>query len=244
MGYASKQYIFQILAQAFTTSSPREIGAKVDLLTIGNTFNSNLVPDATVDSYIQMSDSEIDSFLNQMYITPLSESADIEVRLFSPIDEYNDYIITETAMPFQIGDIIVLKDTVGEDRFTINSIVGDAAKNIFGVAEPFLRTYAVEDTRVIRVKYPDPIPLISARLSAANIYDKYFLSQSEPGKSDFGSQLRRLARVEINNILNGRTILHGVTRIGRRFYNPTLIDRYELPKTKGGADSNIDDLSA
>ena len=33
----------------------------------------------------------------------------------------------------------------------------------------------------------------------------------------------------MNDVLNGTIILHGHQRIGRRFYNPNLVDQYSLP---------------
>jgi hypothetical protein len=71
--------------------------------------------------------------------------------------------------------------------------------------------------------------LISARLTSANIYDKYFASQASPNMSDFGKTMRALATNSLNNILNGRTVLHGQMRVGNRFFNSNLQDRYSLP---------------
>jgi hypothetical protein len=65
--------------------------------------------------------------------------------------------------------------------------------------------------------------------------------QSAPNKSEYGQYLRQMARVDINNILNGRTILHGQQRIGRRFYNANLVDRYSLPGDWG--EHNMEDIS-
>ncbi|MBD3228227.1 MAG: hypothetical protein GF329_08555 [Candidatus Lokiarchaeota archaeon] len=80
---------------------------------------------------------------------------------------------------------------------------------------------------------------MSARWSAATIYEKYFMAEASPSQSEYGKWLRGLVRADINNILNGRTILHGAHRIGRRFYNPTLDDQYGLPDAKGTNDMEI-----
>ncbi|KKK76988.1 hypothetical protein LCGC14_2858110 [marine sediment metagenome] len=48
--------------------------------------------------------------------------------------------------------------------------------------------------------------------------------------SKFGEVLREIANNDINNVLNGTTVLHGQQRIGRRFYNSNLVDQYALPK--------------
>ncbi len=80
-----------------------------------------------------------------------------------------------------------------------------------------------------RVSYPSPIRFISSRLAASNIYDKYFSSESSPNTSTFGATIRDLAYDRLNDILSGTIILHGQHRIGRRFYNPNLVDQYALP---------------
>ena len=45
----------------------------------------------------------------------------------------------------------------------------------------------------------------------------------------YGKELRKAGERDINNILQGRTILHGQRRIGHRFFDPNLRDRYRLP---------------
>ena len=84
-------------------------------------------------------------------------------------------------------------------------------------------------SRILRTTYPPPIRFISARIASANIYDKYFSSESSPNTSTFGETLRSLAYDRLNDILSGAIILHGQHRIGRRFYNPNLTDQYSLP---------------
>jgi hypothetical protein len=71
-------------------------------------------------------------------------------------------------------------------------------------------------------------------LAAANIYDKYFAAQANPDISDYGKKLRGWALSDLNSILQGIVILHGQRRIGHRFFNPMLRDRYGLPGMEGG----------
>ena len=92
------------------------------------------------------------------------------------------------------------------------------------------------------MKFPEPIRISSARLAAANIYDKFFSSQSSPNTSEYGKYARDQARQELNNIRNGGTVLWGQHRIGRRFWNPNLDDRYALPALDG-ADRNLGQLT-
>jgi len=242
MGYCNKIQIQNIIAQALTTASPNDLSRPVDLLSIGNTFDTNVIPDDVVDQYVTWADEEIDAAFSELYTTPFCEAADFETPLLADINEYNPYVITSKRCPFNLGDTIILTDSEHEERHTIDEIVNDVDRNVFGTEEVISYYFLAEFTRVIRVKFPTPITLMSTRLSAANIYDKYFASQSSPNESKFGQYLRAQARQDINNVLNGRTILYGQHRIGRRFYNATLVDRYGLPPGPGAADNNIDDL--
>lgn len=240
MGYSSITLVERILAQALTSASPSNLSTPVDLLKIGNTLDTNLVSETIVDQYILWADEDINAAVSELYKTPMCERADFETTLFSDINEYNPYIITEKSCPFYPGDTIILNDGIHEERHTIEDIIDLIDRNVFQTLQSVNYAFRASSTRIIRVKYPEPITLVSARLSAANIYDKYLMSQSSPSKSEYGQYLRKMARVDINNILNGRTILHGQQRIGRRFYNSNLVDRYGLPGDWG--DHNIEEI--
>jgi len=241
LGYATSIHVQRILAQALTSSSPSDLATPVDLLKIGNTLDSNLVGEDIVEQYISWADDSINAMLSELYNIPLSEKADFETNLFSNIDEYNAYVITKKNCPFYPGDMLILTDGIHQERTIISSIVDLNDRNVFSLVYPLSYMFSASNTRVIRIKYPEPITLTSARLAAANIYDKYFMSQTSPSKSEYGEYLRKLARVDINNILNGRSILHGQQRTGRRFYSSNLVDRYGLPGNIG--DHNVDDMS-
>jgi len=241
VGYSTQSLIERILAQALTYGSPDSIGSPVDLMQIGNTLDTNLISEDVVEQYIQWADSEIDAAISELYITPLCQKSNFETGLLSDINDYNDYIITCNRCPFYPGDNIILTDGTHEERHVIESVIDAVDRNVFTTTTPVIYAFRAEDTRVVRVGYPDPIPLVSARMAAANIYEKYFMSQSSPNESEYGKMLRKLARQDTNNILNGRTILHGQIRIGRRFFNSNLSDRYGLPYTQP-AERNIDDV--
>ena len=208
---------------------------------IGNTFDSNVIPNAIVDQYITWADERINGALSELYATPFCEFSDFETPLLADINEYNPFVITCKRCPFNIGDVIILIQGSQEERHIIEEIINNTDRNVFATEELIIYPFEAVHTRVMRVKFPEPITIMSARLSAANIYDKYFASQSSPNESKYGQFLRMQVRQDINNILNGRTILHGAHRIGRRFYSPTAVDRYGLPRAVGD-ESNIDEL--
>ncbi len=241
MGYCTGTDIENVIAQAMTSATAQTVSgldSLAPLVYVGNVFDNEIDDSSIIDSYIQISDREIDSYVSQMYKTPLSQKVDLETNLFSDIDVYNDYIVVDEAIPFSPGDqIIITQDGIIEDH-VIEEVI---SSTVFSTEESvqYAFTYGA---RVVRVTYPNPIRFISSKMSAANVYDKYFSSQSSPNVSTFGQSLREIARTQINNILNGRTILHGQQRIGRRFLNPNLVEQYDLPKGSDGS-KDLDSLT-
>jgi len=236
IGYTNTAQIELRIAQSLTTSSPSSLDAPVDLLKVGNTIDSNLIPQYTIDQYIAWADEHIDSVLSQMYQTPFCEKADFEACLFANIDAYNDYLVFERPCGLNIGDIVEIREGAIEERHIIGDVIDEKSRNIFSTLENIDYGFTA-GARVIRLKYPSPISLISATLAAAQIYDRYFMAQADVNQSEFGKYLRSQAEQELNNILEGRTVLHGVRRIGRRLYNPNIPAQYNLPNGGEGGKS-------
>jgi hypothetical protein len=229
MGYCTENDITKTIAQALTTATAQTVdglSTLQDLMNVGNVLDKNLISTDNVNYYIQLADSEIDGVLSQLYSTPFCEKVDFETELFSPMDpSSNLYIVTERYCPLASGDIVMLTDGTNEERHVIDEVLSG---NTFSTVDPVQVSFA-STTRVLRVTYPTPIRFISARIASANIYDKYFSAETSANVSNFGETLRGLAYDRINDVLNGTIILHGAHRIGRRFFNPNLVDQYSLP---------------
>ena len=178
-----------------------------------------------VNYYIALADAHIDAALSQMYAVPLPELCDLQLQLTTDIDEYATAIYLNRAMNLTPGDILFLTNGFESDRIEVNTV--NVPDNISPVTMP-LNLYTAATTRVLRISYPQPIPYLSARLACAGLFDKYYASQQEPGKTEYGQKLRDLVNDELNNIREGRTILRGVRRVGWRFANPNLVERYSL----------------
>ena len=229
MGYCNITQVESILANTLTSSSPSNLGQPVDLLSIGRTLDFNVIDTDVANEYIRNSDTQINGAISQLYAIPLCELSDYETTLLSDINNYNDYIITSNPCPFYVGDVLLLVEGDYSERHVISEILGDE-NNIFQTVDPIGYEFEAECTRILRLKYPDPISLMSARITAAQIYEKYFMAEASPSESEYGKWMRGLVQDSINAILNGAIILHGATRIGRRFYNPTLDEQYGLPR--------------
>lgn len=241
MGYATPELVEKVLVQSLTSATQPSLSGKGSLINFGNTLDKNLITDSIMNQHISIADTFINSTLSVLYKTPLKEVADVECRLALDIDAYNGdlYLISPQANVFVPGDIIVLLDCTFEEKHTVSSVVGD---NMLVLSDSVSGTYNADTTRLLRVRFPDPIPNISARLAAASIYDRYFSAQSTSQNSEFSKLMRSHARIDINNILNGRAVLHGQHRIGDRFLNSNLKDRYGLKNIEGDSTRDIGEL--
>jgi len=228
VGYSSETDITKTIAQSLTSATAQttaELGTLGDLLNVGNVLDKNLVTTSIVDYYIQLADQEIDGGLSELYKTPFCETVNFETVTYSDMDEYNDVIILEKPCPLAAGDIILIKSADIEERHEISEVL---TPSTFDTVDD-IQYFFPADSRILRVAYPPPIRFISARLASANIYDKYFTAESSANVSGYGDKLRDLGYERLNDVLNGTTILHGQHRIGRRFFNPNLVDQYVLP---------------
>jgi hypothetical protein len=229
MGYCTENDVTKTLAQALTAATAATsdgFGTYANLINVGNTFDRNTIPTSTVSYYIQLADNEIDGMLSELYKTPFYERSDFEGSLYSAVDEYNPYIVLSDRCPLSPGDIVMLIEGTHEERHEIDEVV---ASFTFSTVDE-IQYFFPEETRVLRVGYPAPLRFASARIAAGSIYDKYFTAESSANVSKYGDTLRGMAYDRLNDVLNGRIILHGQQRIGRRFYNPNLVDQYGLPK--------------
>lgn len=236
MQYCTYSDVDGIIAQSMTSATDPTGQTKRNLLLIGKVRDRNLIPDSTVDQYIRWASQEIDAFLSEMYQTPFSPVVQFETTLASEVSEYNSYLVLTKDGSINPGDHIKLQYADQIENVTISEVIGDG---IYSTNEAITYPFPA-GSRFLHVEFAYPIHWIAVRLAAANIYDKFFAAQASPDKTEYGTAIRRQARSKINEILNGRTILHGVHRIGRRLYDPYIDDQYGLPD--GKSERDIDKL--
>lgn len=219
-----------MLGQALTSARPDNNNQKINLINVGNERDTNRIPTAVLNQYISFADTEIDGILSQQYETPFRKCYYGQWSLEVDLNEYNQTVEISDSTQIVAGDEIIIRNdkTAVEETHLVASVVDqysftteDAIETEFSV---------IDNVRVIRIAFPQPITQISARLACANIYDKYFSAQNSPNISEYGKELRKIAMQDINNILNGKTILREpcARRIGDRFASPYLDDNYAL----------------
>ena len=221
MGYCSKYDVTLALANALSQGSPTTPGALVPITTIGQTI-SDAVTDAQINGYIKFSDDQIDGALFGLYETPLRRVNRGTYRLAVDATAGDTSLAMVDATRFTAGDVIVIRNGVNMQEIQVSSVTSDYTMTL---AAPVINSYLAVDTTVERIRYPDPIPMICARLAAALLYDKHFAAQVTGNETDYGKILRRMAFDDINQILSGVVRL-GVPDaneyMGRRYLNAAL----------------------
>jgi len=218
MGYATQSLVEDILASALTRGT--DSGMPVEIINIGNSLRDT-VGTETLIQYIRWADEVIDAALSVIYKVPLKRIVKGEYEILQDISSGTTTIYLEDTSRFLVGDIIIVTNRLISGKKVISSITDE---NLMNVTSVFANDFLTTNTVVQRLGFPDPVPLISARLAAANLYDKKFAAQASPNMSQYGNTLRSMGENDLNSVLNGRVRLLGQKWLGRRFFNPALLD--------------------
>lgn len=229
MAYATVTEAKIALANALTSGNPSAIGPQ-PITDIQNTI-TNTIPVSEFVQYIRWADQEIDAIISSIYKVPLkrvnvgSFKLAVDVVVGDGLTPATA-IVLEDATKFLPEDIFYLRNSISLEKLTIVSVLDE---HRITTTTPALNGYLAVDSTIERIRYPDPIPLVSAKLSAAHLYDKYFAAQVEGNKSEYGVRLRQDAIDDLNGVLSGsvRLLLADANRyVGRRYYNPALDDAF------------------
>jgi hypothetical protein len=220
MGYSTEAQVTDILANALTRGTTNTPGMPVNIINIGDQVRDS-VSSTTFVQYIRWADEEIDSALSVIYQTPLKRIVKGEFELLADVTAGDLSIFVEDTSRFLTGDMVNVTDRLTHEKKIVDTVVDETEMT---VTIAFGSSFLASGTVLQRVGYPDPVSLASARFAAANLYDKYFASQSNVNMSDYGNKLRLMAENDLNSILNGRVRLYGQRILGRRFFNPALLD--------------------
>jgi hypothetical protein len=240
MGYSTRSEIEQALANALTNGNPEGTGP-INITEIGNTLSAT-VTDDQIAQYGRWADEQIDADLSTIYRVPLKRVNKGTFRLALDATVGDTMLTMEDASRFTAGDTIVIRQGVLEEEGLVVPQpecvpeVSPAPPPNFAQPPdsrklclwlPITNSYDLNLARIDRIRFPDPIPKISARIAAAFIYDRHFAAQVEGNQSDFGKALRAEAKQQLNLILTGVTkllIADANEFVGRRYYNQALDD--------------------
>ena len=227
MGYCTRQEVIIALANALSQGSPDAPGVLVSITSIGQQV-SDSVPDSQLYQYIRWSDEQIDASLSGLYRTPLKRINRGTYRLADDVTAGDTSFLMDDDTRFIEGDVILIRDDTNFQQLTISSITDE---NTVVVSLPITNSYLAVSATIERIKYPDPIPLVSAKLAASMLYDKHFAAQVEGNASKYGTELKKAAFNDLNMVLSGIVrldIADADDFMGRRFYNAGLDDSISI----------------
>ena len=226
MGYCTVADVRRILPERVTIGD-QNIGRRVP----GRPGNqgsgrSNISP-ADTERYILYANQYIDGRLRPYYECPLRRIKSFETEILSNIAAGSDITVTmHDSGSFSRGDLVRLQNKSAMETATVKEVPSLTTVVLVTVTG----TYLVSDgSKISILEYPDPIPIVAARLTASYILDRLFVSEQSPDVSAFGKTQRNLARNAIDDILAGEVLLFGQEHTGRRFVRGSLIEPFKSP---------------
>jgi len=187
---------------------------------------SNITPQQA-EQYILYGEQYIDGRLRPFYVCPLRRIKSFETEIMSNVSQgSNVTVAVHDSGSFILGESVRLQNKSAMETAIISSVPTPTTL----VLESVDGSYSVEDESKISVlEYPDPIPIITARLACSFIFDRLFAAQQSPDVSSYGRTQRNLARSAIEDILGGSVLLFGQEHTGRRFVRGSLLEPFKSP---------------
>ena len=177
--------------------------------------------------FIGRAQNEIDARLRAFYQCPLRRTKIFETALTNDIVPGTNVVVNlRDSGAFMIGDAVRIQGSDIMDNATVVDI-----PSIYSIKiDTLANTYSQADGCLVSlIKYPDPIPLMAARLAVALAFDELFSAEQSPNVSSYGNTQRQLANNSLDSILDGTVKLFGQEWTGRRFIRGSLFDAYKNP---------------
>lgn len=193
---------------------------------------SNISPQET-EKLMILAEQYIDSRLKPFYLTPLRRIKSFEAEVLNDIGSGNLVtLVVNDSGPFIRSQIVRVQDNNRMETCTVNDAPTLTTVVLVHLEHSYLSS---NNLNVSLLEYPDPIPVIAARLTASFILDRLFVSEQAPDVSQYGKTQRNLASMALDDILRGVVALFGQEMTGRRFVRGSLLDKFSSPAevTKG-----------
>lgn len=229
MSYCTIQDIKDILPKNIT------IGSNTSPSVV--TARANSISTSVANKYIYYATQTIDARISQLYVTPLIKIRKVTVDLIANMLPSSTDVMVNDIAGFFAGAAIIIRDDNGNEKATVASIAetivdgGATVKNFnhLTLSSPSQNAYDPgSNGEVSLLVYPDPIPVMTARLACSLMFDKLFVAEQEPDVSTYGKTLRDLVTMDINGILSGQVRLTGQEFVSRRFVRSQLFDAVRL----------------
>jgi len=174
--------------------------------------------------YIQYAQQYIDGSLRPYYSCPLRRTVSFETPLESIVSAGSSVSVTvHDTGSFGIGMSVRLRGTSVAEETQVASVTNNTTLILTTVANSY------SSGTLSIVEYPDPIPLVTARMACSYILDRLFSAEQSPDVSVYGKTQRNLARDAVDDILSGEVLLFGQEHTGYRFVRGSVFSAYKSP---------------
>lgn len=199
---------------------------------------ANSISTQVASKYIYYATQTIDSRISQIYVTPLIKIRKVSVDLIANMLPSSTDVMVDDISGFFVGSSVMIQDDNGSERATVGSIAETVVEsgititnfNHLTLSAASQNAYDVGSHGSVHLMmYPDPIPVMTARLACALMFDKIFIADQEPDVSSYGKTLRNLVSLDLNAVLAGQIRLVGQEFVSRRFVRGQLFDAVRLP---------------
>ena len=199
----------------------------------GKPTGKSVISVSYAKKYLGYAQQYLDSRLTNMYVCPLLRIKSYETEILSNVNNGTDIVLTvRDTGAFEDGSYVRLMDKSNMETTTIRTVNTLTTLTLTSVSGVYLMA---NDSKISILEFPDPIPLIAARLAVSFAFDQLYVQTQSPDVSTYGKTQRNLARNELEDILRGTIRLNGQNYTGRRFVRGTVFDAYKSPSevTKG-----------
>ena len=224
--YCTLSNVTQLLPENITVGSNNLGTPYPGQLTGQAPDRDKLTPDK-VNKFIHYASQEIDSRLRSFYVCPLRRTKIFETSILNEISSGSSVTLkVHDSNQFSVYDEIRVQDRFSMELTTVESVTNNSSI----VVKSLNNSYnMMESSLVSIVEFPDPIPLICARLAASYIYDQLFSAEQAPDVSNYGIEQRKLAARSMDSVLDGTIRLFGQEHTGRRYIRGSLLDVWKTP---------------
>ena len=220
--YCTVQDVITLLPENVTVGD-QNIGTPVPGK-CSTTGRSKITPDEIIE-FIKFAQQEVDARLRPIYVCPLRRIKIHETGVlnYAPSGS-NVKISVHDSGPFAKNQLIRLQSECNYEE----SLVSDV-KNLDQIVVSKTISDYDSQSLISILEYPDPIPLMTARLAVSYLFDRLFAAEQSPDVSNYGNQQRKMAMFSMDSILSGTVILMGQEHITKRFVRVSLFDSYKTP---------------
>jgi hypothetical protein len=221
MSYCTVNYMRALLPKSITIGD-----TNVTTPVLNKPGASNTIDTRTAQLFINFASQEIDSRLSTVYVVPLKRIKTYEDLIPSDVKAGSTTIPVNDNGPFRAGELIRIGDLHNSELNEVNLIPDDLSTiSSISVINAVKRNYTTGNESIVSVvSYPDPIPLVCARIAVAAVIDKMFVAEQNPDVSNYGKSQRTLASTVLDELMAGSVRLNGQDFVGRRFVRMQLRD--------------------